>query len=131
MPNLLKTYNAQERTPHLKKWCGRFETDTTNAPPTVVGEGYTVAYSATGVFTVTFDRPVTNVISARAWLQAAATSEHQATVTSYTIGTDSANATLVITVSLLAAGAYAGSATSDGDFVHFVFEAQDTGFEYV
>jgi hypothetical protein len=123
------SFNSKHRTPYLKEVCGRFETDGTTTPSVIVGEGFTVAYAATGVFTVTFDAAYTHLISATAHLQAAATSEHQATVTSFTIGTDSANATLVITVSLLAAGAYAGSATSDGDSIHFVAKFQDTGVD--
>ena len=107
------------RTPDIYAVPGRFETDGTNDPVNVFGDGFTVAYAATGLFNVSFDDYFEGVISIPFEFKNGATSLHRAALTGYTKGDSSNNATCQFTVSLLDTGAYAADDTSDGDEVHF------------
>jgi hypothetical protein len=124
MPTTLNSFELKQRAPGVRHYCGRFTTNATADPDIVIGEGYTVAYSATGVFTITFDQYFDVVLCAQAFLNAAATTEVRASVTSFTAGSSAANATLVISTAILDTGAYVADASSDGDYIHFEFYAQ-------
>lgn len=101
---------------------GSFETDTSNAPVNVRGVGFTVAYSATGIFTVTIrngDPVYKEVVSWGCQLEgtvAAVAANSVTAVSTDADGTDTAGATLVMTT-VNSAGA--AIATLDGPRVNF------------
>ncbi len=106
----------------LELVCGSFETDTSNAPPNVRGVGFTVAYSATGIFTVTIrggDPVYKEVVAWGCQLEgsvAAVAANSVTAVSTDADGTDTAGATLVMTT-VNSAGA--AIATLDGPRINF------------
>ena len=121
---------SQWRTPNLYAIPGRFTTNTTSDPDNVIGRGFSVAYAATGLFNVTFDTNHNTLVAIPYGTFLAADGEIRISLTGWSAGSDGVNATAQWTASLLNTGAYAATATSDDDEVHFCALFQNTGFDY-
>ena len=71
---------------------GSFAPDSANTPTAVKGAGFTVVWTSTGTFTITFDEKYYDLISANATLQLASADDKFVQVGTYT----AASKTLVI-----------------------------------
>lgn len=89
---------------------GSFAPDTANPPTALKGSGFTVAYTSTGTYTVTFANSYGDLVSATATLQLASADDKFAQVGTYT----AADRTLVLRV-LDASGAAVAEVAADAN----------------
>jgi hypothetical protein len=77
-----KTYTPKVTSAAQRVISGSFAPDGANAPTTVKGDGFTVAWSATGIHLITVEQPVVDFVSIVPSLQIASAdgSTHQVTV---------------------------------------------------
>jgi hypothetical protein len=105
---------------------GSFAPDTANNPAkaTIKGKGFTVAHTATGVFTITFSDVFLDLLSAQATLQLATGDDKFAEVGTFT----KASKTLVINIWDKGDGVLADVAIDNNNRVNFKCVFSNTSF---
>lgn len=117
------------RSPQRELSCiaGSFDFNGTSNPATVRGEGFTVAYTSTGTWTVTFTAEhYYQLQSATATAQLASAGDQFAQVGTYTAPTATANATLVLRVWDVSSAGVATPGTDANNRMNFVCYFKDT-----
>ena len=105
---------------------GSFAPDGANAPTALLGAGFSVVWTSTGLFTVTFQEKYFSLMSATATLQLATADDKFIQVGTYTAPTSTTAATLVLSVWDVSGAALTDVAANANNRVNFSVVFSDT-----
>ena len=106
---------------------GSFCPDSGNNPTTTTGTGFTVVWTSTGLFTITFTEAYPSIAAAHAHLQLASGDDKFAQLGTFTAATATAAATCTVRIWDVSAAPVADVTANANNIVHFFFVFRRSG----